>query len=419
MSDDKPETPATPADATSPTEVETTPDPGGPAGAHVEREDAMSPEAIAKRVDALGAEDEAERMARIEEEKLAERRAKTKVGKKRSGLEAAASKKLASIGNKPPPPRRTSAAAAADADPLLRRTTELSKWAKEHQPVVVGVGLALVVALLGTAGYTWWAQSRETNASAELTKAVADERGRIGDPDKEEDPDRPRDPRPVFKTEADRRDSALAKYRDIESKYKGTGAAYLSRLQEGSLLLDKHDVDGALAAFNDTKTSPLAQADVEVRGRAIEGTGFAHELKAAADPGSASAQLDEAIKAFRELENTDVQGFKELGMYHQARVYELKGDKDKAKELLKSLHERVTKPGENHPFPYLEQVTDDRLRALDPTALPAKPSGPMGPMGAGAGGQPKMSEAQMKALIEQLKKQQSEKAPAESPPEQK
>ena len=106
-------------------------------------------------------------------------------------------------------------------------------------------------------------------------------------------------------------------------------------------------------------------------------------------------------------------------MYHQARVYELKGDKDKAKELLKSLHERVTKPGENHPFPYLEQVTDDRLRALDPTALPAKQSGPMGPMGAGAGGNPKMSEAQMKALIEQLKKQQSEKAPAAPAPEEK
>jgi hypothetical protein len=87
-------------------------------------------------------------------------------------------------------------------------------------------------------------------------------------------------------------------------------------------------------------------------------------------------------------------------MYHQARVYETKGDKDKAKELLKTLHERLNKPGENQPFPYLKDVADDRLRALDPTALPPKPAGQMG----GPGGN-RMSEEQMKKLIEQLKKQ--------------
>src|SRR5215468_233922 len=98
-------------------------------------------------------------------------------------------------------------------------------------------------------------------------------------------------------------------------------------------------------------------------------------------------------------------------MYHQARVYELKGDKDRAKELLKSLHERLTKPGENHPFPYLELVADDRLRALDPTALPPKQTGPagMGAMGAGPGGQgPKLSKEQIEKLMEQFKRQQAE-----------
>ena len=65
-----------------------------------------------------------------------------------------------------------------------------------------------------------------------------------------------------------------------------------------------------------------------------------------------------------------MKGFKELGMYHQARVLEAKGDKDKAKELLKSIRERVNKPGEGHPFPYLESVAEDRLRALDPSEVP-------------------------------------------------
>jgi hypothetical protein len=116
------------------------------------------------------------------------------------------------------------------------------------------------------------------------------------------------------------------------------------------------------------------------------------------------------VTTFKELENSvDVLGFKELGMYHQARVLELRnggGDKEKAKELLKTVHERINKPGENYPFPYLKDVADDRLRALDPAALPPKPASQMG----GPGGN-KMSEEQMRKLIEQLKKQQGGGAP--------
>ena len=367
--------------------------------------DAASPEAIAKRVAALGEEDEAERMARIEEQKLAERRRKTG-GKKRSGLEAAASKKLAKIGAKAPP-KRTIANASDAVDPLIERTTQISKWAQKNQGAVATVVGVAVVGLLGFVGYTMWQQHRDLDASIAITEAVADERGRIGDPAKEDDSDntKPKDPRPIFKTQAERRDAALAKYRDVQSKFKGTGAAYLARLEEGSLLLDKADVDGAIAAFNDAKSSPLGLADAEVKGRALEGIGFANELKAVSDAPNKDAHLDDANKAFRELENTDVEGFKELGMYHQARIFEAKGDKDHAKELLKSLHERLAKPGENHPFPYLEQVADDRLRAIDPMALPPKPTGGMGgPGGGGPGG--KMSDEQIRKLIEQMKSQQ-------------
>ena len=373
-------------------------------GEEPEPEDAASPEAIAKRVAALGEEDEVERFARIEEEKLAERRRKQRKTKKGGGLEAAASKKLAKIGAKAPVRREI--ATATDADPLIDRAAQFSDWAKKNQKAVGIVAAAAVAVMAGLGIYGYVQKKRETDASVELAKAVAAERGRIGDPDKEDDEDKPRDPRPVFKTVDDRREAALKDYRDVESRFHGTGAASLARLSEGSLLLDKHDADGALVAFGDVKVSPLGQADAEVKGRALEGVGFAHELKAVAGDGEHAddAQLDEANKAFRELENTDVLGFKELGMYHQARVFEKKGDKAKAVDLLRNLHERTTKPGENHPFFYLEQVADDRLRALDPTALPPKQAGRLG----GPGGN-QMNEAQMKKLIEQLQKQAKDK----------
>lgn len=376
---------------------------GDEAAADEDATDAASPEAIAKRVAALGGDDELERIAQDEEAKLAARRERMRKGRGKKGLETAASKRLARIGDGTKKRDRDRdrdrdradrpASAVAAADPLIERTAQLSRWAKKNQKFVGWLVAGAVVVGGVVLGYNYFQHKKNAEASVVLAQAVADEKGRIGDPAKEsDDTNGPKDTSPIFKTADARRDSALEKFRDVQKRFPGTGAALLARLDEASLLLDKKDSDGALAAYNEVKGSPLAQADAEVRGRSIEGIGFVYELK---------GNLDEALKTYRDLENTDVLGFKELGMYHQARVYEAKGDKDKAKELLKSLHERLTKPGEGHPFPYLEQVTDDRLRALDPTALPPREPGRVGAGGAGG----KMSEAQIRQLIEQLKKQ--------------
>jgi tetratricopeptide (TPR) repeat protein len=349
-----------------------------------------TPEAIARRVAAFGEEDESERMARQEERKLAERRAKTKKGKK-GGLEAAASKRLAKIAEKAQP-KKMIATAVDGADPLLHQTARLTSWAKKNQKAVAAVVGAGVLAVGILAGNDHFQQKKEAEASAELAKGVAAERGRIGEPGK--DADEPtmgaKDTRPLFKTAEERRETAIKTLKDVEARFPGTGAAILARLSEGSLQLDARNADLAIAAFDDVKASPLAQNDAEVRGRALEGLGFAYELK---------GNADDALKAYRELENTvDVLGFKELALYHQARVYEGKGDKDKAKELLKTVHERINKPGENYPFPYLKDVADDRLRALDPTAVPPKPPAFGGPGGGGG------NEEQIRKLIEQLQK---------------
>ncbi len=352
-------------------------------------DDSATPEAIARRVAALGEEDQLEIIAREEEKKLAERRAQKK-GKKKTGLEVAASKKLSKIGTRAEP-RRT-VAVAADADPLIERTAKLSEWAKKNQKTVQLVGAVLAAGLLSTAGWLYWQQKQESDASVMLAKAVADERGRIGEPPKD---DEEPDPTPVFKTFDARRDAALAKYKEVENKFPKTGAAILARLAEGSILLDKKDSKGAAAAFEDVKNSPLAAADAEVKGRALEGLGFAYEL---------DGKPDDATKAYKELENTDVRGFKELAMYHQARVAMAKGDKDKAKELLVAVRDRLQKPDEaagasvvaGPPFPFLNEMAGDRLREIDPSAAPKSQ---MHPGGAG-----QMSPAELKRRLEEAMK---------------
>jgi predicted negative regulator of RcsB-dependent stress response len=256
--------------------------------------DAANPAEIARRVAALEADDRDEALAREEERKLAERRALKRKGKKKGGLEVSASKKLAKIGTRAEPKRTV--AVAADADPLIERTAKLSDWAKKNQRTVQIVGGILFVALLGVAGFLYYDHKRETEASLILTQAVEAQSAKIGEPPKTEEGEEDRST--YYKTVDDRRAASLKQYREVQSKFPGTGAAILARLAEGSLLLDKREADNALAAFNDVKGSPLATADLEVKGRALEGIGFAHELKAAAAPAEKDKHLDAALAAY-------------------------------------------------------------------------------------------------------------------------
>jgi hypothetical protein len=175
--------------------------------------------------------------------------------------------------------------------------------------------------------------------------------------------------------------------------------------------LDKRDWDGALAAYRDVRSSPLATADVSVRGRALEGIGLVLEGK---------GDTDGALKSFRELENTDVRGLKELGMYQQARILYGKGQMDQAKELLTNARKRLKDAsgsgahagpfGEPHPFAFLESQVNDLLRRIDPAALAAA-SLPEAP----ADGKSLDSES-LRRLQEELKRKLSSPAPPPSSP---
>jgi hypothetical protein len=94
-------------------------------------------------------------------------------------------------------------------------------------------------------------------------------------------------------------------------------------------------------------------------------------------------------------------------MYHQARVAQARGEKDKAKELLISLKERLGKTEDNSSnvpqgpaFPYLKEVAMDRLREIDPSAAPNKPQQ------TSPGGNPSLSPAQIRKMIEDAQKKQ-------------
>jgi tetratricopeptide (TPR) repeat protein len=258
-------------------------------------------------------------------------------------------------------------------DALARTASAFSKWFRGNWNVIQWV---LGGAILVAGGLVFWNHQKEKtsgNASSALAAAVLAERGKVMEEDKRPDEEKELDPAKVFKTPEERSQTAFAAYKKVVDEHGGSGAAILAQLGIAGLHLDKKEYDQALAAYATVLSTSLAGADPDVKGRAIEGTGLAKEAK---------EDIDGALKAFKDLEAIDAKGYKELALYHQARLHLAKGDKEKAKELLKSARDKLMAPGvDGHPFQFLEAVVDETLRKIDPTSVPPKTSlsGPKGP----------------------------------------
>jgi tetratricopeptide (TPR) repeat protein len=295
-------------------------------------------------------------------------------------------------------------------DAVARGLSSAGRWLRSNFGVLQWLFVGAIALGIGYWVYDGRSAKRAEAASSDLMKGTLTERGRIvaGSTAKGEE-DNPDDPTPVFKSVDEKRETALASYRKVATTYPGTGAAILARMGEAGVLLDKREWDAAFAAYNDVKSSALAAADVTVRGRALEGIGLVLEGK---------KDIDGALKAFRELENTDARGLKELGMYHQARILYAKGESDKAKELLKTSRERLKStegsskapPGplasESRPFSFLESQIEDLLKRIDPAALAVEPSAPL----PGSGVTKSATPENLKKLQEELARKMQEKA---------
>jgi hypothetical protein len=300
-------------------------------------------------------------------------------------------------------------------DALARSWSAAGKWLRTNFHILQWVIVAGVVGVGGYMFYVSRTEKKAGSASATLVAAVEAERGRVMAEDKRSDEDKRFDPTRVFATPEERVEAALASYNQVIDQHPGTGAAMLAKLGQAGVLLDKRDFGHALDAYNAVLASPLAAADLDVKGRAIEGIGLAKEGK---------GDLDGALATFGDLAKVDAKGFKELAKYHQARIHLAKGEKEKAKDLLKELLalkgdaekdptkdilnpvDKGSAPGlDSQSFPYLKTVAEELLRSIDPTAMPSR-------MQLGSPTGPKLTPEQLRA-IQQRAREAAEKMGSE------
>jgi tetratricopeptide (TPR) repeat protein len=251
-------------------------------------------------------------------------------------------------------------------DALARATASFIKWLRSHTGMLQAAVVGVVLVGAGYAYYENRMEKRDDEVSSALFRGVEDERGKISTTPKTEEEER-QDPTRTWRSAEDRRNAALGAYRKAIASYPGSGAAILAQLNEAGMLFEQDQWDAALAALHAVKASALARADPSVRGRAADLEGLALEGK---------GDVDGALKAFREVQNTDLRGLKELGMYEQARLLYARGDSAEAKNLLISARDRLRPKtgetsggGEERLLPFLSSEVDALLGQIDPAAV--------------------------------------------------
>jgi len=259
-------------------------------------------------------------------------------------------------------------------DALARGGATAFKWIRQNWSVLQWVLLVVVVGTAGLLFYVYRTGEASAASSDTLASAVNAEQAVVIAPDKDTrtDAQKKSDPRRIFKTFTDRDKAALSSYQKVGAEHGGTGAAILAKLGEAGVLLEMRKWDQAKAGFRAVLDSPLAPADIDVKGRALEGLGFAQEGK---------KDFDGAIKTFEKLASLPSPEFKVLSKYHKARALKAKGDSDGAKKLLleavkmtrdAALKAKKASTGAVNPYRWLERTVEDALRLIDPAAVPPK-----------------------------------------------
>ncbi len=246
-------------------------------------------------------------------------------------------------------------------DVLARSTDSAWKWIKQNHKSLQWLLLVVVAALV-----IWWVvDARTTIAGQETSDALAAglraEQSVVGDPAK---PAQPvpgiEDPRLAFEKVIQGQTQALEAYREVQNLDPGSELADLSELGVAGVLYDQGKYTDARARYEAAGESPLAQRDIDVRGRALEGAGLSSE---------AAGELDAALAAFQKMGQVDAPRFQQMALLHEARVLAAQGKDEEATKVSEELQLALVKDRKFELLSdrgYLASSAKLQLSVLDP-----------------------------------------------------
>ena len=209
------------------------------------------------------------------------------------------------------------------------------------------------------------------------------------------------DGKPVFKSSTERAEKAQAAFASA-AKTGDDGAATWALLGQAASEVELGKFDDAKTHFQSVYDKHAA--DPALAARALEGVGIALEGAGKSDEAKATY---EKLKAQPEA--------KQIAELHLARLALAKGDREGGKALLKSLYDELKAPAAGSPpSRYVRGEVEVRLAEIDSSLVSRSSSAPGQPMvldPSMLGDPSKMSQEQIRKLIEQLQRQQGGGAP--------
>jgi tetratricopeptide (TPR) repeat protein len=281
---------------------------------------------------------------------------------RRARRAAASNKRRPGIAPRPGSPDALGTGEKVD-DAFSRAMDRLGRWASDNFNIFQYLILACIAGWIGWQIYSWRSDKTAVKTGDALAAAVENELGRIGaDEPGRKDARGNLDTRKAFATEEARLAAAKDGYQTVIDASGQKPVAFIGKLGLAGVLYDQSKYDDAKKLYEEVYGSELAKKDPEAKGRSLEGIGLTLEGK---------GDKDGALKRYQELENAEIPGFKELALYHQARLLHAKGDTPGAVERLKKIIEKLgkEKSGTEEP-PYLLATARSLLQQIDPKSVP-------------------------------------------------
>lgn len=248
-------------------------------------------------------------------------------------------------------------------DLFVRSTHAVTTWIRNNFRWLQWALMIAIVSMFAVQGWRYYhrkAAGKSTDALMEGERALSGTVGMEDELAKVPEELRRFDNRPSFHDDDQRLSVAEKGFKSAIDQFGKTKAGDYARLGLAGVKYDQQAFDEAYKLYSQVRGSKLAEDNLEVKGRAIEGMGFCLESK---------PDLDGALKSFRELSNLEGSlEFAVLGLYHQARVLIAKGDRDSAKDLLQKAQKRVDEDKSAPAASYFSRPVREALAQLDPSA---------------------------------------------------
>lgn len=247
-------------------------------------------------------------------------------------------------------------------DALTRSAHATAKFLKKNISWLQWVFVAGAAGGIGYLILDYRAGLEDEKESHTLMNAVAAQQGRIAGNDQWRSPD-PNliDPREEFASAEERLEAAEKRFRTAIESTTGKGPQLFAHLGLAGVLFDRGKFGDARAEYETAKGLAETASLPAAKGRALEGMALSLE---------GEGKRDEALKVFAQL--ADVDGFGDLGRYHQARLWHAQGESKKALEALQKLREGMVKDADPAARPgFLQASVEELMRSIDPNAVPA------------------------------------------------